>query len=134
MKTNLTEFMNPQLTRRQLVWAIIALAVAAIIGVIVTTSIVSATKSTEVRDTQVDNTQTLNYSKETLLLLKDCIQPEGECYKRSQERTEGAVQNITKYAVYAAVCVDEPGRQTVEETTRCIVQLVKAEEEAAEEN
>lgn len=134
MKNDLMELLDPHLTRRQLVWAVIALAVAAIIGVVVTTSIVSATKSTEVRGTQVDNTKTLNYSKETLQLLKDCIEPGGKCYERSQENTAGAVSSITQYAVYAAVCVDEPGRQTVEQTTACIIRLVKAEEAAQKES
>lgn len=119
-----------RLTPRQAVWAIIALTLVTSAVVVIVSVVVSATKTAKIQDVQKSNTKTLDYSKETLLLLKDCVQPSGECYKRGQETTKGAVANITQYAVYAAVCVDEPGKQSLEETTACIVRLVKAEEAA----
>ena len=123
-----------RLTPRQAVWALIALMAMTTVLVLVVTGLVAATKSTEIRESQNELGPIIKNTDRTLEVLLDCTEPAGECYKRGQTNTQGAVEDITKYAVYAAVCVDQPGRQTLEETTICITSLVKAEALAQKDN
>lgn len=40
----------------------------------------------------------------TAQLIKDCTDPEGECYKQGQRRTAGAVADINRVVILAAAC------------------------------
>lgn len=79
---------------------------------------------------QDTNTGTLNASERGLELIRDCTEPGGECYGRSQRRTADAVADINLAAVYAAACADREGVQGEDEIYACVVRLFAERAEA----
>lgn len=129
------------ITKRQVVWGIVGVSAALFLSAVAIAIFVAAVGSTQgaettkaIRDTQLVNTKlnqstnkSLENTQKTLDLFIDCTTPEGECFKKTQRTTSNVVQDITKYAVYAAVCTDQQGQQSIDQTTDCILTLIAAE-------
>lgn len=60
-------------------------------------------------------------NRETLHTIKDCTQPSGECYKRSQRQAASAVASINRVAIYAAACAAQYHHPTVEQVQSCVI-------------
>ena len=95
------------------------IATALVIAIIVATITV-----TKVRDTQIGAVDTINNTKQTLHLIRDCTEPSGSCYQRSQKQTADAVDNIGLLSTYAAACADQPDQQTAVEIRECVLDLL----------
>lgn len=108
-------------------WAVACILSALAAVTLVVAILVSATKSTEIREDQVSNTQTLNNTSRTLEILLDCTDPKGDCYRRGQDSQESAIEDITRISIYAAACADKPREQTTQEIQDCILAELDAE-------
>lgn len=120
--------------RNGFAWALAGVAVVAAAMALVFAILVSATKSTAIRDAQVDNTETIDNTEralasteETLRVLLDCTDPSGGCYKRGQDSQASAIENITRISIYAAACADKPREQSTQEIQDCILAELDAE-------
>jgi len=116
------------LTRRQVIWSIVAVVVAFSVAALAAAAFVSAFKATEIRDAQLSNTKTLRNTERTLDLIEDCTTPGRDCYDRGQKRTADAVANINKVAVYAAACADRRGVQGRAEIFTCVIRALAQED------
>lgn len=79
-----------------------------------------------IRETQVTNVKRTANSNRTLAAIEDCTQPAGECFKRGQRRTAGAVADINRVVILAAACsVGLPSDLTVgkrqSEIQQCVI-------------
>ena len=59
----------------------------------------------EVRQTQTEGTPTGRRIVALQTTIEDCVNPAGECYKRSRANQESIVQTLNLGAVYAVFCV-----------------------------
>lgn len=80
-----------------------------------------------VRQTQVDRLPQNEANDETLALIKDCTQPSGACFKRSQRATAKAVNDISAVVVLVIACGDDlptdlDTDMRVKELTACVTQ------------
>jgi hypothetical protein len=57
-----------------------------------------------VRTTQLEGTPLGRQLASSAARILDCTEPEGQCFKDSQERTEDAVGSINRVIVLAAAC------------------------------
>ena len=106
-------------------WAIVFVLGGALLVMFLVRFAQTAAVTAQIRDTQVTNTQTLNYSHAALNAIKDCTQPSGQCYQRSQKATGDAVSNINRVIILAAACASglHPG-MTVDQRQSAIQQCV----------
>jgi hypothetical protein len=77
------------------------------------------TLTTEIRTSQKSN-------GETVRIIKDCTEPEGDCFKEAQSRQADVVGDINAVITLAATCADQPGVQTREDIERCILEELEA--------
>lgn len=110
--------------RRRALWALTGVMLAAAVAGTVFAIVVAAVTATQIREAQVTNTQTINNTDETLRLIRDCTQPEGECYQRGQDNTADVVDNIGLLSAYAAACADQPEQQSADEIQACVLDLL----------
>lgn len=119
------------LTGRQLLWTTVALAGVALVISVVTAAVVSAVKSTSIRESQVENTALIENTDQTLKIIRECTTPGEDCYDRGQARTAAIVarltNDLTRVSAYAAACADQAGVQTEDEIFACIVRRLAAE-------
>lgn len=116
--------MKPE--RTWMAWALAGVALTGAIVVLVVAILVAATKSTEIREAQVNNTTLLQNTDDTLALMLDCTDPAGECYKRGQASQSSAIEDITLISIYAAACADKPAEQTTQEIEDCILAEIES--------
>lgn len=90
--------------RMRVAWAVVGVMGGLCVIVVVVAILVSATKSTAIRDTQVTNTQLLENTGATLELIQSCTTPGEPCYDDGQKRTAAAVGDINRVIVLAAAC------------------------------
>lgn len=113
------------MNRMRAAWGVIGITLGVVAAVALIAVVVAAVTVTQVRGSQVDNTETLDTSAETLEIIKDCTQPEGACYQRGQDRTAEVVDNIGLLSTYAAACADQPNQQTAVEIRECVLDLLE---------
>lgn len=117
-------------TRRQVLIAALAGGVAVLVVVAVTAVIVSAVKSTSIRETQTENTTLIENTSKTLEIMQGCTTPGEECFDRGQERTAelvaGLTSDLTRVTAYAAACADQRGVQGEDEIFSCVVSRLAA--------
>ncbi len=113
------------MNRMRAAWGFIGLVLGIVAVSITVAVVVAAVTVTQIRGDQVDNTETINNTKDTLELVRDCTQPQGECYQRSQDSTAEVVDNIGLLSTYAAACADQPEQQTAEEIRACVLDLLE---------
>lgn len=102
--------------RRALAWALVGLGIGFVIVAALSVPVILG----QIRITQVDNTQRAEQDSEALLIIKDCTQPAGKCFKRGQRATAKAVGDINQVVILAAACAPlTPG--DVDAITACIV-------------
>lgn len=93
---------------RNIAWLILGTAFVGVVVVVTNIVLNGASTTDKVRNTQLTNKSTIDNSAETLALVKDCVDPGGECYKRGQERTASVLGSIQqsqiRAASYAASC------------------------------
>lgn len=58
----------------------------------------------QIRQTQLTNTSLARETHESTALIKSCVTPTGECYKRNRRQTGAAVDTLNKYVVLSAGC------------------------------
>lgn len=63
----------------------------------------------------------------------DCTTVKGDCYQNNRNQTDGAVETINQYAVYAAACADRPQQQSVTDIQECIIEQVDLAEKREQE-
>lgn len=115
---------------RKWLWATLALGGLIVLVIVILLIMVAATKSTQVRTTQQTTVGKIDASTETLHLIRDCVTPGGECYRRGEQRTAKAVGDIqtaqTIAAVAATSCAAEKPHQTFSQVYQCTVRRVEA--------
>lgn len=89
---------------RRVGWAIVYLCVAVVIIGTVGVLVRITTLTEAVRDTQLEGTPTGKKLVASADRILDCTEPQGQCFKRSQERTAKAVGDINRVIVLAAAC------------------------------
>ena len=74
--------------------------------------------ATTIRNSQQSNTSTVN-------LIRDCTQPTGKCYQRSQAQTGDAIAVINRVSIYAAACADRAGnRGNITRIQTCVLDRI----------
>lgn len=112
------------MNRMRAAWGVIGLVLGICAVALVVAVIVAAVTVTQVRESQIGNTETINNTKATLDLIRDCTEPSGKCYQRGQASTADAVDNIGLLSAYAAACADQPETQTADEIQDCVLDLL----------
>lgn len=79
-----------------------------------------------IQSQQVDIKRAADSAQSTNEQVLDCLDPAGECFKRSQENTGNVVASINEITQYAAVCADRPGAQSLVEIRACVAGLIAA--------
>lgn len=87
----------------------------------------------EVRATQLEGTPTGRRLLESSDQIISCTTPEGECFKRGQERTADAIATLNLGALYAIFCVDRNPDAGIPAIQRCVRDLYEKNTEPAEE-
>lgn len=113
------------MNRMRAAWGVIGLVLGACAVALVVAVIVAAVTATQIRESQVTNTRTIENTQATLDLIRDCTEPSGECYQRGQDSTADAVDNIGLLSAYAAACADQPETQTADEIQACVLDLLE---------
>jgi hypothetical protein len=108
-------------SKRRVRGVLVALLIATCVILVVQRIAQTAQLASEIRSSQVTNTQTLNNSDQVLKVIKDCTQPSGECYQRAQDRTAAAVSSINQVVILAAACAGQRPGQTVVEIQNCVI-------------
>lgn len=119
------------MTRRQFAWGLVVIGTVVAIAVLSTAILVAASKATDIRDSQVTNTRTLDNSERTLRIIEDCTTPGQPCYERGVRRTANAVGDIQRVIVLAAACSVglDPSRSVVERQSAiqaCVIERLAA--------
>lgn len=116
------------MNRRQVTWTAVGLLGGLLLIALIAAAVISATKSTQVRATQQQNTTLLKNSSESLDLIKglveevqSCTTPGRECHERNQRATANAIDSINRAAVFAAACADQRGVQGEDEIYACVI-------------
>ena len=119
--------------RRGLRYAVIALLVGLLVLIILGRIAETATTTSAIRQAQVTNSHTLNTSAEALKIIRDCTDPNGRCFRRSQRETAHVVAGLTQGTQQAAAaatsCAISLARSghpvTYRLVYRCIVQTTR---------
>lgn len=114
--------------RTRFAWAVASIMTALTVVCLVVAVFTSAAKSTQIRESQVTNTRTLENTESTLEIVKDCTQAGGECFERNQRQTRDVVTDLNRVAVLAAACADKRGVQGEGEIYACVVRSLAAED------
>lgn len=115
-------------SRRQIAWFALGAALAGVVLALVFAVFTSASKSTEIRDSQQKNSPLINKTNravqntnKALRIVQGCTTPGERCYERAQRQTADAVSNINRVVIIAAACASEPGTHSVEEIQACVI-------------
>jgi hypothetical protein len=95
--------------------------VAALVLTLVTAVLTSATKSTEIRDQQEQNSPLIENTDQTLKIIEGCTTPGRACYERGQRQLATAVGDINRVVVLAAACASGSQTRTEAEIQACIL-------------
>jgi hypothetical protein len=95
--------------------------VAALVLALVTAVLTSATKSTEIRDQQEQNSPLIENTDQTLQIIEGCTTPGRACYERGQRQLAKAVGDINRVVVLAAACASGPVARTEAEIRACVL-------------
>lgn len=96
--------------------------VAALVLLLVTSVLTSATKSTEIRDQQEQNSPLIENTDQTLQIIEGCTTPGRACYERGQRQLAKAVGDINRVVVLASACASGPVVRTETEIQACILE------------
>lgn len=117
--------------QNRIAWGIASVTSALLVVIVVTAVLVSAAKSSAIRDAQVSNTRTLDNTALTLQLIQSCTTPGEKCYEDAQARTAKAVGDINRVVVLAAACsvgldpqLEVPARQSAIQA--CVIDRLSA--------
>jgi hypothetical protein len=88
----------------------------------------TSTTTDAIRQTQDRNSPVLTEVKSGNALIKDCVTPEGQCFKDAQARTGQVVQSINDIVTLAVACADREGEQTVVEVRKCVIDALAKQE------
>lgn len=105
-------------------WTLIGLATGALLAGLLSVPVVVS----QIRSTQVDNTQKQDKQVDTLRLIRSCTTPGKRCYERGQRQTAKAVALLLTGNVNALACAMQvPGGTSVDRTivliTTCLRDL-----------
>lgn len=121
-----------ELMKRILIVATFGMVTVVLVLILVIISQIRATQQTgspilkAVLGQQADIKRAADNAQDTNDQILDCLDPDGQCYKESQERTGQSVASINEVTYYAAVCADRPGSQSLRDIRRCISDLIAA--------
>lgn len=112
-----------QTATKHFVSALVGLAIGLVVVVVVL-------GLTQIRSTQTVGVEKSDARDQALALVKDCVQPGGKCYQRSQDQIAGAVGDISKANAIAAAaatsCAGDMPHQPFGVIYRCTVKRVDA--------
>lgn len=120
----MTESINRDLQRkvaraelsRRAFWMAVALLLVGYFGVMGWTVY-------EVRQTQTEGTPQGRRIVQLQETISDCVNPQGDCYKRGQKRTGDAIATLNLATLYAVYCVDRNPRADVPAIQACVRDL-----------
>lgn len=118
---------HPEENPRRLWWTLIGILAGCIIAAVLTAVVVTA----QIRSSQVDNTAKSDSRDEALAIVKGCVQPQGACNKRNQQRLAGAIADIGAANILTVVCALQvsngtPLDQALDEVTSCVAERLNA--------
>lgn len=119
--------------RTRVAWAIASVGSVLVIVAVVAAILVSATNTADIKTTQLEGTPTGKKLLEASERILDCTDPEGQCYRDSQERTASAVGDINRVIVLAAACAvgldpESPVAKRQIEIQNCVIQRLAVAE------
>lgn len=77
----------------------------------------------DIRRTQINGTPTGKAILDTAETIESCTNPEGECYRRTQETQSGAVNAINEITIYAVTCAQQNPGASVDTIQECVQAL-----------
>lgn len=110
-----------ELNRRSILVFLVGSGATAIVILLIVAILTSASKSTEIRDTQQQNSPLIANTDATLERIQNCTTPGRPCYERGQRQLARAVGDINRVVVLAAACASGGGSRTEAEIQACIV-------------
>lgn len=116
-----------ELDRRSILVFLVGAGATAIVLFLIVAILTSATKSTEIRDTQQQNSPLIKNTAATLARIQNCTTPGRPCYERGQRQLARAVGDINRVVVLAAACASGDGSRTETEIQACIVERLRTE-------
>jgi hypothetical protein len=88
-----------------------------------------------VRSTQTEGSPVVLRLTELAKQIKSCTDPDGDCYKEAQERTNDIVGEprgpLNTVAILVAFCADKDGAQSAQDIVDCVTAQLKAAERRA---
>ena len=107
---------------RAVVVFVIGMGATALLLLLVFAIVTSATKSTEIRDQQQENSPLIENTDATLERIQNCTTPGRPCYERGQRQLADAVGNVNRVVVLAAACASGPVTRTEADIQACVVE------------
>lgn len=111
--------------RRQALVFLIGAGATAVALLLVYAILTSATKSTEIRDTQESRSPQVEANDQTLRIIRNCTTPGRPCYERGQRQLAAAVGDVNRVVVLAAACASGPVTKTEAEIQTCVLERLK---------
>lgn len=127
-----TKVARAELMKRVLIVVTAGMVAIVLVLLLVLISQIRATQQTgspilrAVLGQQGDIKRAADAAQETNDRILDCLDPDGGCYKDSQQRSTDTVASINRIAEYAAVCADRPGSQSLQAIRLCIADFITA--------
>lgn len=108
--------------RREMAWAVIAALTMCLVLATVYTIMRTGAVLDAVREQQIESTERSKSIKSLTETITDCVNADGKCYQRNQERTAGAVLGIradTMRTIVAALSCQAEGIAERHALARC---------------
>ncbi len=115
------------ISRRKVAWFVLGAGLAGVLLVVFAAVFTSATKTTQIRDTQETNSPLIASTNRTLKIIRDCTTPGRECYERGQQQLKGAITDINRVSIIAAACASGPREVSVTEIQACVIRRLSAQ-------
>lgn len=88
----------------------------------------NTSRSKETKSAALAAEQSSKDSAETLRLIQDCLDPSGVCNQENQAQTAAIIaefnKSVTRAAIYAAACAEDPEPQSPKEIEACVFRLL----------
>lgn len=108
-------------SRRYIALFVLGALGAALLMAVLVAVFTSATKSTQIRDTQETNSPLILNTNRTLAIIEGCTTPGRDCYERGQKQLRSAITDINRVSVIAAACASGPSEVSVEDIQSCVI-------------
>lgn len=89
------------------------------IGVLAIAIGITAFTAVAIRNQQVQRVPVTDGIAENTAIIKDCTEPGGKCYDRSQRQLRSTIQELNQFGAVVAACASGPEVQTYDEIIKC---------------